>query len=119
MIQLKTEKELLVVGALLLKTTCVKVCFEFLNFSSVFNSELTKYLDTPEFNEMCVHVDPISYRKNLSMPKMIVHSAGDEFFLPTDIKYFYDKLPGDMYLRMLPNAEHEMILQRLFIIILK
>ena len=67
---------------------------------------------------MCVHVDPISYRQNLSMPKMIVHSAGDEFFLPTDIKYFYDKLPGDMYLRMLPNAEHEMILQRLVIILL-
>ena len=44
------------------------------------------------------------------MPKLIIQSAGDEFFLPTDTKYFIDQLPGNNFLRILPNAEHEMIL---------
>ena len=30
-----------------------------------------------------------------------------------DTKYFFDKLPGDIYLRVFPNAEHEMILHGL------
>ena len=62
---------------------------------------------------MCDQIDPISYKQNLTMPKMIIQSAGDEFFLPTDTKYFWDQLPGDNYLRILPNAEHEMALHGL------
>ena len=34
-------------------------------------------------------------------------------FLFLDTKYFFDKLPGDIYLRLFPNAEHEMILHGL------
>ena len=34
-------------------------------------------------------------------------------FIFLDTKYFFDKLPGDIYLRLFPNAEHEMILHGL------
>ena len=68
-------------------------------FADYMREELTKYMDTYEFDEMCKHVDPLSYKENLTMPIYAIMAAGDEFFLPTDAKYFYDKLPGKVYLR--------------------
>lgn len=79
-------------------------------FDDYYKEDLTQWLDSPEFAELGKHVDPLSYKQNLTMDKLIIQSAGDEFFLPSDTKYFIDKLPGNNFLRMLPNAEHEMIL---------
>ena len=33
------------------------------------------------------------------MPKLVINSGGDEFFLPDDNYYFWDDLPGPKYLR--------------------
>lgn len=33
------------------------------------------------------------------MPKMIVTTSGDEFFMPDDSYYFWEDLPGEKYLR--------------------
>jgi len=78
-------------------------------FADYMREELTKYMDSYEFDEMCKHVDPLSYKENLTMPIYAIMAAGDEFFLPTDAKYFYDKLPGKVHLRTMPNCEHEMV----------
>ena len=39
-------------------------------------------LDTPAFQKLMEIEDPYSYRDRLTMPKLIVNAAGDQFFLP-------------------------------------
>ena len=42
------------------------------------------------------------------MPKYIITTSSDEFFIPDDSHYYFNDLPGEKYLRVLPNAEHEL-----------
>jgi len=51
-------------------------------------------------------VDPYWYSERLSMPKMIVNSGMDEFFLPDDTRWWWDDMAGEKYFLMVPNAEH-------------
>ena len=53
-------------------------------------------------------VDPINYRHRLTMPKLILNAAGDQFFLPDSSKFYRDTLRGETYLRYVPNADHSM-----------
>ena len=43
------------------------------------------------------------------MPKLVISSGGDEFFLPDDSHYYLSSMEGPIYLDMLPNAEHTCI----------
>ena len=54
--------------------------------------------------------DPFLFKERLTMPKVIVSSAGDEFFLPDDSHYWLSEMPGPVYFRLLPNAEHTTLL---------
>ena len=40
------------------------------------------------------------------MPKLLVNAAGDQFFIPTSSQFYFDELPGEKYLRYVPNADH-------------
>ena len=40
------------------------------------------------------------------MPKFMVNSAGDQFFLPDSWRFYFDDLKGEKYLRYVPNADH-------------
>ena len=60
----------LVDGASLLRIITEKVTIGTLHFVINIVLELTKYLDSPEFNMMCEHIDPISYKERLSLPKV-------------------------------------------------
>ena len=51
-------------------------------------------------------VDPYSYRERLTMPKLIVNSAGDEFFLPDASRLYLHELPGENRLRYTFNTDH-------------
>ena len=42
------------------------------------------------------------------MPKFIVNSGGDQFFLPDSSQFYFDDLPGTKYLRYVPNADHSL-----------
>lgn len=64
--------------------------------------------DTPEMAELNRHVDPYSYRDRFTMPKYIVNAAGDEFFLPDSSQFYFDDLPGEKYLRYVPNSGHSL-----------
>jgi PhoPQ-activated pathogenicity-related protein len=39
-------------------------------------------------------IDPYEYRDRLTMPKLIINSAGDEFFLPDSSQIYYKDLLG-------------------------
>lgn len=71
--------------------------------------KVLKYFGKPEFKELEKIVDPLTYIKRYTMIKYVVVAAGDEFFLPDSTKFFWDKLVGPSFLRVLPNAEHTTI----------
>ena len=80
-------------------------------FKDYFNANVTENLDTPETAELFQIVDPYAYfdrykRSNLSI--LVINTCGDEFLMPDDNYYFWDKLPGPKYIKMLPNAEHSL-----------
>src|SRR5262249_11872237 len=64
---------------------------------------------TPEGLELSRIVDPYRYLADprMTMPKLLINSAGDEFFV-TDFSQFYiHDLPGTKnYLRYIPNTGH-------------
>ena len=67
---------------------------------------LMDVLEKPEFAEVARIIDPFSYRERLTMPKLILNSAGDEFFLPDSWRFYWDELPGLKHMRTLPNTRH-------------
>jgi PhoPQ-activated pathogenicity-related protein len=60
----------------------------------------------PEYDELLRIVEPYSYRDRLTMPKLMINAAGDEFFLPDSSQFYFDGLKGEKYLRYVPNAGH-------------
>ncbi|XP_041364664.1 autocrine proliferation repressor protein A-like [Gigantopelta aegis] len=75
-------------------------------FKDYYELNFTEFLDHPGTQKMADYIDPISYNDTLTMPKLIITTGGDEFFLPDDSHYYYNDLVGPKYLRILPNAEH-------------
>lgn len=63
---------------------------------------------TPEFHALMEIEDPYEYAGRLTMPKFIVNSSGDQFFLPDSSQFYFDTLPGVKYLRYIPNSSHSM-----------
>ena len=63
-------------------------------------------LDHPRLQELYRLVDPYFYRHRLTMPKLVLNAAGDQFFLPDSSRFYWDDLRGENYLRYVPNADH-------------
>jgi PhoPQ-activated pathogenicity-related protein len=51
-------------------------------------------------------VEPYEYRERLTMPKLIINSAGDQFFLPDSWQFYFKDLKGETHLRYVPNTDH-------------
>ena len=63
-------------------------------------------MDHPRLAELYRLVDPYFYRHRLTMPKLVMNAAGDQFFLPDSWRFYWDDLRGENYLRYVPNADH-------------
>ncbi len=70
--------------------------------------KIFQHLGTPEMAQLERLVDPYFYRDRLTMPKFIMNASGDQFFLPDSSQFYFDDLPGDKYLRYVPNADHSL-----------
>ena len=68
--------------------------------------EITDWWASEEMRSLIRLVDPFSMKERFEMPKLLVNAAGDEFFLPTSSQFYFDELPGEKYLRYVPNANH-------------
>lgn len=75
-------------------------------FKDYYDLNFTDSLDNPNTQLMADIIDPISYNDRLTMPKLVISTGGDEFFLPDDCHYYYSQITQPTYLRILPNAEH-------------
>lgn len=68
--------------------------------------EIFARIETPEAERLLAIADPYAYRDRLTMPKFILNSAGDQFFLPDSWRFYYEGLKGDKRLRYVPNTGH-------------
>jgi PhoPQ-activated pathogenicity-related protein len=63
---------------------------------------------TPRYEELMRIEDPYSYRGRFTIPKFLINSAGDQYFLPDSSRFYFDSLPGEKYLRYVPNTDHSL-----------
>jgi PhoPQ-activated pathogenicity-related protein len=69
---------------------------------------IMNWMGTPQFKALMAIEDPWSYRDRLTMPKFLVNSAGDQFFLPDSSQFYLDGLKGETLLRYIPNSDHSL-----------
>lgn len=59
-------------------------------------------------NTLTAMIDPYSYRKMLTMPKMIIMGTNDEYWPIDNIKNYYDSIPGQNLIHYVPNVGHSL-----------
>jgi len=70
--------------------------------------QIMEWTGSPEYKALMKIEEPYEYRDRLTMPKLIVNAAGDQFFLPDSSQFYFDDLPGVKYLRYVPNTDHSL-----------
>jgi PhoPQ-activated pathogenicity-related protein len=67
-------------------------------------------IGTPEYQHILAIEDPYQYlsRERLKIPKFLIHASGDQFFLPDNSQFYYDKIQGEKHIRYVPNAKHNL-----------
>jgi PhoPQ-activated pathogenicity-related protein len=63
-------------------------------------------MDSARGRELIGIVDPIAYREQLKMPKLVLNSSGDQFFVSDSWRFYYDELLGPKRLRYTVNSDH-------------
>jgi PhoPQ-activated pathogenicity-related protein len=51
-------------------------------------------------------IDPYAYRDRYTMPKLIINSAGDQFFTSDSSQFYFKDLPGPKLMRYTFNTDH-------------
>ena len=70
--------------------------------------EIPQSVNTESGNAISTMVDPYSYRKKLTMPKMIFIGTNDEYWPVDAIKHYIGEIPGENYIHYVPNAGHDL-----------
>jgi PhoPQ-activated pathogenicity-related protein len=70
------------------------------------NEGIMDWMNTAEFKKLLETVEPYSFIDRLTMPKLLINAASDEFFLTDSWKFYWNDLKGDSYLEYIPNAGH-------------
>ena len=73
-----------------------------------FRHGLKGRADDPRTKLLYAIEDPYSYRDRLTMPKFVVNASGDQYFPPDSSQFYFGDLPGEKYLRYVPNADHSL-----------
>jgi len=74
-----------------------------------WHMNLTMYFDSPGMQDLFAIVDPFMWKDKVVLPKLVCNSADDEFFLPDNIRYWWDEMPDYQLMNRfitLPNADH-------------
>ncbi len=66
-------------------------------------------VNTPRGLELLQIIDPLSYFPKYTTPKLVINSAGDQFFLPDSSRFYYSNLPGPKWLRYTVNTDHAQV----------
>lgn len=76
------------------------------NVGNYVDHQIMQRADHPRMKELYRLEDPYFYRHRLTMPKLILNAAGDQFFHAESSKFYWDDLRGENYLRYVPNGDH-------------
>lgn len=82
-----------------------------LAFNPYYQEGIDTRVDTPEFASLLQIEDPLAYLnteygERLSIPKYIINASGDDFYVPDNSRFYFDRLPGMKSLRYAPNTGH-------------
>jgi PhoPQ-activated pathogenicity-related protein len=69
---------------------------------------IMNWFGTPQMDALMQIEDPYSYRDRLALPSYQLNSTGDQFFVPDSPRFYFADLPGEKYLRFVPNTDHGM-----------
>jgi PhoPQ-activated pathogenicity-related protein len=69
---------------------------------------IMNWMGTPEFRALMKIEEPYEYRDRLTMPKLMLNAAGDQFFLPDSSQFYFDDLRGEKHVRYVPNTSHSL-----------
>jgi PhoPQ-activated pathogenicity-related protein len=70
--------------------------------------QIMRWMGTPHYRSLMALEDPFEYRDRLTVPKFILNSAGDQFFLPDSWRFYFDELKGEKHLRYVANTDHSL-----------
>lgn len=70
--------------------------------------DLPTQLKTPRGEALLSIVDPFSYRKTLTQPKLILLSTNDRYWPLDALKLYWDELPTPKHILYVPNQGHEL-----------
>lgn len=67
---------------------------------------IMEWQGTEQYKKLLEIEEPYEYRDRMTMPKYIVNSAGDQFFVVDSSQFYWNDLKGEKYLRYVPNTDH-------------
>ena len=70
--------------------------------------KITHRRNWPEYESLLQIEDPYYYLNRFDMPKCIINSAGDQFFLPDSSQFYFNDLIGEKHLCYVPNSDHSL-----------
>lgn len=70
--------------------------------------EIPQQVHTESGDAISTMVDPYSYRKSLTMPKMIFIGTNDEYWPVDAIKNYINDIPGKNFIHYVPDAGHDL-----------
>ncbi|MBM0748464.1 PhoPQ-regulated protein [Pantoea eucrina] len=84
-------------------------------FYPYYKSDIDQLLGTDEFASLMTLEDPLTYLNTdigepLKIDKYIINASGDDFYVPDNSHFYYDRLPGIRSLRIVPDTTHSGIL---------
>jgi PhoPQ-activated pathogenicity-related protein len=68
-------------------------------------------IGTPEYRAILAIEDPYNYLKRerlRNIPKFVMNASGDQFFLPDNSQFYFEKIEGEKHLRYVANAKHDL-----------
>jgi PhoPQ-activated pathogenicity-related protein len=82
-----------------------------LAFGDYRREGMTAQRKTESFDKLLQIEDPLRYldgpyAQRLAIPKYIVNASGDDFFVPDNTRFYFNRLPGVKTLRVAPNSSH-------------
>lgn len=69
---------------------------------------LIEKMGEPEMEKLRGWVDPYSYRRRYSMPKLILLGTNDPYWTVDSLRHYWDDLPGPKLVFQTPNAGHDL-----------